>query len=241
MGWGYAEPAPQNLTNRFPPNWWVSKKFGIYGSQIIWQKKWGYLIFAQISRNCLFILKFYGNCWKVINFTYGRNTGIKERDTNQVPGDSIRDLLIPDRWRSRFGSRELEDHHPRKVTIAELKSSWGPRLLLLLDSIVIEEIIYACFQDLFGDVRLNMLQRNMDLLICKRCFKKGTCFFLNMRTENGIEYAALEVLTWHLWKSGHCTQPNLFRFTDIRKLLRYSRLFPKIPMEDHPESDSHNL
>ena len=43
----------------------------------------------------------------------------------------------------------------------------------------------------------------MDLFIFKMCFKKGTCFLLNMRTENGIEYAALELFTWHLGKSAH--------------------------------------
>ena len=39
-----------------------------------------------------------------------------------VPGDSIRALFIPDRWRSptsfEFGS--LNHHHPKKVTLAEL-------------------------------------------------------------------------------------------------------------------------
>ena len=73
---------------------------------------------------CLYIQYIY--CMYIFKYKYKYNPNdlfllggltFKSRDRIEAPGDSIRDLFIPDRWRSLTRLKKVTwTHHPKKVT-----------------------------------------------------------------------------------------------------------------------------
>ena len=103
--------------NRFPRKLMGFTKKKVYlGLEKYGGKNGVYLICHWISRKFLFILKMYGNYRKWHLLT----AGMKERETNQVPGDSFRDLLIESTLEVTI--RLTCTYHPKKVTILRSKS-----------------------------------------------------------------------------------------------------------------------